>query len=102
MPEWVINTWCPAKKELDLQVLSILEIQGIEWQEKVLRLTCFSLIFIGEPEQGGLVTPVVAAQVRDLNPRCMVLHVPGIGYHIRFEDYDTYMFQIRGFLQEIE
>jgi len=87
---------------LDANVLSILSIQGTDWSEGVPQLTCPTLIVTADPEKGGIVTPVIAARVRELNPHCTVTHMPDTGHHIRFEDYETYMEIVRTFLQGIE
>ena len=100
-PEWVINTWCPAKKQMDANILLILNIQGSDWPESVPKLTCPTLIVTADPEKGGIVTPEIAARVLELNPRCQVTHIPGAGHHVRFEDYAVYMAAVRAFLQEV-
>jgi pimeloyl-ACP methyl ester carboxylesterase len=97
-PEWVIETWCPAKKQVDPDILSILSLAGTDWPEKVPLLTCPTLIVTADPEKGGIVTPAIAARVQGLNPRCTVAHIPGTGHHIRFEDYETYIQKVRAFL----
>ncbi|MCP5096504.1 MAG: alpha/beta hydrolase, partial [Chloroflexi bacterium] len=66
-PEWVINTWCPAKKQLDANILSILNTQGTDWQKNVPQLTSPTLIITADPEKGGIVTPAIADRVRELN-----------------------------------
>lgn len=101
-PEWVINTWCPAKKQLDPNILSILRVPGTDWAENVPQLTCPTLIVTADPQKGGLVTPAIAARVLELNPLCTVTHIPGTGHHVRFEDYETYMKTVRAFLEEID
>lgn len=101
-PDWVINTWCPAKKQLDPEILTVLTINRTDWQEGIPQLKCPTLIFTADPEKGGIVTPPVAARVQDLNDRCRVVHMPGTGHHIRFEDYDTYMGHVRAFLQGLD
>ncbi|MCP5097625.1 MAG: alpha/beta hydrolase [Chloroflexi bacterium] len=101
-PEWVINTWCPAKKQLDANILSILNIQGTDWQKNVSQLTSPTLIITADPEKGGIVTPAIADRVRELNHRCTVTHIPGTGHHVRFEDYETYMKTVHTFLQKID
>lgn len=101
-PDWVINTWCPAKKRLDPNILSVLRIQGTDWQTGLPKLTCPTLVLTADPQKGGLVTPVVAERVPELNTRCQVVHIPGTGHHIRFEDYDTYMKSVYSFLEGIE
>ena len=101
-PEWVINTWCPAKKQLDANILFALSVQGTEWLENVPKLTCPTLVVTADPEKGGLVTPAIAARVQELNDRCIVAHIPGTGHHIRFEDYETYMKNLNNFLQGMQ
>ena len=101
-PEWVINTWCPSKKQLDPNILSILDIAGTDWAEKIPKLTCPTLIITADPERGGIVTPAIADRVRELNPLCTVAHIPGTGHHIHFEDYETFMKSVRAFLQKID
>jgi N-formylmaleamate deformylase len=101
-PEEVINTWCPAKKQLDANILSILSIPGTDWQANVSKLTCPTLIITADPEKGGLVTPFIADRVRESNQLCTVTHISGTGHHIRFEDYVTYLKTVRTFLQTID
>jgi len=98
-PEWVINTWTPAKKQLDPNILSILRIEGWTWEENVPRLACPTLVVTADPQKGGIVTPEIAAKVESLNHRCKVVHIPGTGHHVRFEDYQTYMGALRTFLE---
>lgn len=101
-PEWVINTWCPAKKQLDANILSAFNILGTDWLENVTQLTCPTLLVTADPQKGGIVTPAIAAHVQELNHLCTVMHIPGTGHHIRFEDYETYTKSVRTFLQGID
>ncbi len=100
-PDWVINTWCAAKKELDPNILSIVNIRGTDWVEDAPKLQCPTLIITADPELGGIVTPQIAARVQELNPHCQVKQIPGVGHHIRFGDYDTYMTAVRSFLHQV-
>lgn len=100
-PEWVIQTWCPAKKLVDPDILSILDIAGTDWPESIPRLACPTLVVTADPERGGIVTPAIAARVQELNPQCSVAHIPGTGHHIHFEDYDGFMRHLRAFLQDL-
>lgn len=104
-PTWtesVIQTWCSAKKRLDPNILSILNIRGANWPAEVPQLTCPTLIITADPELGGIVTPAIAAQVIALNPLCTVVHIPGAGHHVRFEAYTPYMQSVQAFLQGLE
>jgi len=101
-PEWVIDTWCPAKKQLDPNILSILNIDESDWSESVHQLNCPTLIVTADLEKGGLLSPAISIQVQALNQHISVVHIPGTGHHIRFEDYGPYMKYVNTFLQEIE
>jgi N-formylmaleamate deformylase len=101
-PEWVIQTWCTAKKQLDPNILSILRIRDGDWPEGVPQITCPTLIVTADPEKGGIVTPEVAARVHQLNPLCQVAHIPGTGHHVRFEAYATYMEVIQTFFHNLK
>jgi N-formylmaleamate deformylase len=98
-PEWVIQTWCPAKKRVDPRILSIINISGDDWAEGIPQLTCPTLIVTADPARGGIVTPALAERARQLSPRCTIAHIPGAGHHIHFEAYDAYMQHVDAFLR---
>jgi pimeloyl-ACP methyl ester carboxylesterase len=100
-PEIVVQTWCAAKKRMDPNILSIVRIDGSNWQESIASLACPTLVFTADPELGGIVTPELAARACELNPRITIAHIPGVGHHIRFADYETYMQTFRKFLDTI-
>ena len=100
-PEWVINTWCPSKKQVDANILAIMDINRTDWAEYIPQLACPTLLITADPEKGGIVTPAISDRVRELNQRCSVAHIPGVGHHIHFEDYEAYMKSVRAFLQGI-
>jgi N-formylmaleamate deformylase len=100
-PEIVVQTWCGAKKRLDPNILSILRFEGSDWQEALKAIACPILVFAADPEKGGLITPAVAARVKELNSRVDVVTIPGVGHHIRFGNYMAYMQAFRSFLSRI-
>jgi pimeloyl-ACP methyl ester carboxylesterase len=103
-PTWsevVIQIWCPSKKQVDPNILSILNITGTDWPSGVPLLTCPTLIITADPEHGGIVTPAIASRVQELNPHCTIAHIPGTGHHVRFAGYEAYMHHIRDFLHEL-
>ena len=100
-PEWVVQTWTPAKKQVDPNILSILNLQGTDWPAGIPRLACPTLLVTADPERGSIVTAEIAARAQALNPRCTVAHLPGAGHHVRFEAYAPYMERVRAFLHEL-
>jgi N-formylmaleamate deformylase len=101
-PEVVVQTWCGAKKRLDQNFLATRSMQLADWPEIAKAITCPTLVFTAEPDLGGIVTPAVAQEIRALNPRITLVHIPGVGHHIRFGDYTSYMQIFRSFLNEVQ
>ena len=101
-PDWVIDTWCSAKKELDPNFLSTLRLNVTDWADGTPKLACPTLIITANPEQGGIVTPAVAERVRVLNPRCQIVQIPDAGHHVRFGRYEPYMDCVASFLRDLD
>jgi len=100
-PEMVVLNWCSAKKRLDPDILSILQIEGDDWQETVENIACPTLVFTADADKGGIVTPGVEARVKELNSRMTFVHIAGVGHHIRFGNYPAYMEALRAFLSSL-
>jgi pimeloyl-ACP methyl ester carboxylesterase len=47
------------------------------------------------------VTPKVAQWAAEVNERISVVHIPGTGHHVRFEDHEAYMDAIQAFLRAL-
>jgi pimeloyl-ACP methyl ester carboxylesterase len=101
-PEIVVQTWCAAKKRMDQNILSILRIDGADWQKTVPAIACPTLLFTADPERGGIITEAVAAKVSEMNSRFTIAHIAGTGHHIRFENYTVYMEALRSFLGTLD
>lgn len=97
-PEIVVQTWCAAKKMLDPNITSILNVHGTDWLKTVPAIACPTLVFTADPELGALITPQVAERVKALNDRFTIVNIPGVGHHIRFANYSAYMEAFRSFL----
>ena len=100
-PEDVLQTWCAAKKQLDLNFFGTMRIGHTEWRDIAKAITCPTLLITADPDKGGIVTPALAAEAAEINPNISVVHIPGTGHHIRFANYDAYLDVFRTFLKEI-
>jgi pimeloyl-ACP methyl ester carboxylesterase len=100
-PEVVLHKWCEAKKQLDMNFLSVLEGDWMNWQEVVSLISCPTLLITADPEKGAIITPEVMHKVTEMNSNISVAHIAGTGHHIRFENYDAYVDAVRAFLKEI-
>jgi N-formylmaleamate deformylase len=100
-PEDVLRTWCAAKKQLDLHFFEILRDNLMGWQEIVQAITCPTLLIIADPDKGGITTLETAQAAAEINSLISVVHIPNVGHHIRFANYDAYMDAVRKFLRGI-
>ena len=107
-PDWTesfVRIMCRSKKQFDPaitdpmveQVLS----QMTDWMDGIRQIAQPLLIFAGDPERGGIVTPEVVAKIRELNPAAAVVVVPDVGHLIRFDRPAVFLQEIRAFLRRI-
>jgi pimeloyl-ACP methyl ester carboxylesterase len=104
-PTWsdlVLRTWSLGKQQLDTNFFYVKDAGGMaKWQQEVRQIACPTLVITADPDKGGIVTPEVARMVQEMNDRISVVHIPGTGHHVRFENYAAYMDAVGAFLSEI-
>ena len=104
-PDELIHAMCESKKQLDPTVVDILvkrmNHQESNWLTTVQNVNIPTLVFAGNPELGGTVTPEVVAKVRELNPKVTVVYIPDVGHLIRFDNYRAYMDVLKAFLKQV-
>jgi pimeloyl-ACP methyl ester carboxylesterase len=99
-PEPVLRAWCEAKTRLDQGFLSAWRPGAMPWQQVVQAISCPTLLITADPDKGGIVTPELAEEACAMNSNLHVAHIPGVGHHIRFENYDPYRAAVMAFLNE--
>lgn len=104
-PTWseeLIRTMCEAKKQLDTGMVDNLSKKMMEpqwdWQEEIRKFPQPFMLFSGDPEKGGFITPEVSARVKEIRPDAMTLQVPDVGHLIRFDGFPVFMKGLKGFL----
>lgn len=100
-PTWrddVLRTWCAAKLRLDLAFFEIAGMGRMDRHEVIAAIACPTLLITADPELGGIVRPEMATQASAANPLIQVCNIPGVGHHVRFEAYGTYLAAVREFL----
>jgi len=100
-PEVIVHRWCEGKKQLDPTFLTTENFIGGDWRATAAAISCPTLIVTADPDKGGIVTPELAEQARAINPLIRVVHIPGVGHHVRFGDPATYMKAVWAFLEEV-
>jgi len=104
-PEELLVPMCQAKKQLDATITDIMSpkihAQEVNWLTALPKMTHPMLVFAGNPDLGGIVTPEVVAKVRELNPKVQLVVIPDVGHLIRFDQYDIFMEKLHAFLEQL-
>ncbi len=100
-PEELLRPMCESKKQLDPTIVVRMNAQEVDWRTSIQNITHPVLLFAGNPELGGIVTPEVVARVHQLNPRVTVEVIPDAGHLIRFDKYTVFMNALRTFLKQV-
>ena len=103
-PTWsevVVQTWCSAKKRLDYGFFSHTDRPEFNWKESIPSIAFPVLLVTADVSLGGIVSSEQAQWVEQTNSNFRVAHIPGVGHHVRFGDYATYMQEMRKFLQAL-
>lgn len=107
-PNWsedFVRVMCESKKQLDPTIADIMtrrrQIARTDWLSELPTITLPVLLFTGNPDLGGIVTPDAVAKVRELNPRVTIITIPDVGHLIRFDRYAAFMEAFRAFLKQL-
>lgn len=109
-PLWTtddLGPWMTAQDQFDMAVFEhiadSLQVpwRQTPWREVVARITCPSLIITGENQRGAIVTPSLASELQQINPRCQVVHIEGTGHNIRRDRFAHFMNAVTPFLKEL-
>lgn len=107
-PNWseeFIQIMCQSKKQLDPQIIDVMtaKMHSEEWSwlTTLQNVTHPMLLFAGNPELGGIVTPEVTAKVHELNPDVTIVNIPDVGHLIRFDNHVAFMNGLRPFLKQV-
>jgi len=104
-PEELLRPMCESKKQLDATITDIMtpriHAQEVNWLTTLQNVTHPMLVFAGNPELGGIVTPEVVAKARELNPNVNFVVVPDVGHLIRFDRYTIFIDALRTFLEQV-
>jgi len=103
-PEELLRPMCESKKQLDATIADIMtprmHAQEVSWLTTLQNVTHPMLVFAGNPELGGIVTPEVVAKARELNPNVNFVVVPDVGHLIRFDKFTIFIDALRRFLKQ--
>jgi pimeloyl-ACP methyl ester carboxylesterase len=89
--------WAIAKQQVDPDVTPF---AGEPWQVYMARISAPTLLIMGEPGFGGLITPPLAQEAQALNPRISTVQIKAAGHNIRRENFPDYLAAVQAFLRK--
>ncbi len=97
---------CESKKQLDPEIIDSISEKMYrkepDWKKELPNLSQPLLLFSGEPEKGGFVTPDVITRVKELKPDTLTVQVPEAGHLIRFDGFPVFIRELKAFLQSLD
>ena len=70
------------------------------WQDTLAAITAPTLLIHADPALGGIVTPELADEARQLNPKICTVQIPNAGHNTRRENFADYLAAVLGFLPD--
>lgn len=101
-PKWddsEFQHWAEAKKQVTPDVLGYIPSTVVDWQEVVGNIQCPTLLVTGDPALGAIITPEIAATMREINERVQVAHIADAGHNIRRDQFEGFLSVVKEFLE---
>ncbi len=103
-PLWSADTfdnWATAKHETRMEVFNALKTPPPDFRRTVANLGVPVLLITGDEVRGVVVSAATAAELQALSPHLRVVHVPGAGHCIRYEQPDRVAAIVKDFLRNL-
>lgn len=103
-PQWAeadARLSCAARRQVDVSVFDHYPKLWSPWRALTPQLPCPTLLLIGEPARGGLLSPAQAQTAADLNPRLVWRQISGAGHSLRYDQPAAYLDHVQTFLRAL-
>lgn len=97
-----IVPWVESKLQMSEDALRkiLMEMQP-GWQDLARRIQCPTLLVTGDVQQGVIISPAQFQEIAALNQRIREVHIPNAGHNIHRDQFEPYIQQVQGFLDEV-
>ncbi len=103
-PTWSlaeIEPWAESKRQFDPHIFKIPAGPRLPWRSYITEIACPTLLITADPDEGALVTPEVAQEIKRLIPDLRIEHIAGAGHSIRREQFQPYIAAVTNYLKEV-
>jgi len=112
-PNWVMDDrdpWVEARMQLSEAALQLGAQPSGNWREQTVAIACPALLVVADPAPpgsapdrplDGIVTPQMAAEAQQLNPRISVAHIAHAGHSIHYDQFDAFVATVTAFLRSL-
>lgn len=106
-PKWhesEFEPWSHAKKQVSPKVFdfNVSPSPNNHWRVLASKISCPTLLVIGDPELGGIVTPETALEIQQINGQIETAHIADAGHNIRRDQFQPFTDLVLTFLAGTE
>ena len=103
-PIWAeieFEPWVAAKLQVSLNVVQVITDWRPDWRDIAAQIKSPTLVLIGDPARGSLVTPKVAAEISGQYPHFTLAKIEGAGHSIRRDRFEQFIDEVTTFLANL-
>jgi pimeloyl-ACP methyl ester carboxylesterase len=100
-PTWAeieFEPWVAAKWQVSPNVVQVITDWRPGWRDIAVQIKCPTLVLIGDPARGSLVTPRVADEISGQYPHFTLAKIEGAGHSIRRDQFERFIGEVTTFL----
>jgi pimeloyl-ACP methyl ester carboxylesterase len=104
-PKWSdrdVECWVQDKYEFRIEMFALKSNHFPRWQDIMAPIRVPLLVVHGEANEGSMVTPEVAAELKQLVPQATIVEIVGAGHNVRRDRFDSYVETIAAWLKRLD
>jgi pimeloyl-ACP methyl ester carboxylesterase len=96
-----ITLWVESKLQVHPQVIQTFDQPEPLWGNTLPQITCPLLLIVGDPEQGGVMTPADVQGMASVWQNGRSVHIAGAGHVIHHDRFAEFMTAVQAFLTDV-
>lgn len=102
-PDWLQTEffqWAKAKKQVSVNVINGVLEKRPYWREYIQAIKCPVLLFTGNNDLGGIITPDVAVDLQTALKQAKIVNIPNAGHNIRRQNFSRFYEEMKAFFRK--